>query len=91
MEAITNTYYSSIHSDIIDSPITRGKKIARQIIACLRAVKPDLDTKKLTFLDVGCANGLMPYILADHFKSAVGIDTDVPAIDYGQHHFKKKN
>jgi len=63
-------------------------KIARQIDAVLALHKVGKDANTL---DVGCGEGAITNYLASKYKKVVGVDVDIPALEFAKKHYKKKN
>lgn len=57
---------------------------AAKVIAVLEAELGDL--KDLSLVDLGCSTGIMTGIYGAHFSQVVGVDIDVPGIEYAIAH-----
>jgi len=88
MAKIANAYYSQVHAKTIRID---GKRIAQQIIACIKHCFPSLQLTTSEVLDIGGSSGAIAYHLAANVKNIISIDVDRHAYSHGVKKYRKGN
>lgn len=85
MSSINNEFYDDLGDKWLtgqDSPIALLRALHPTKLAWLRSVAPELDSRRLSILDVGCGAGYLANDLAKLGHQVVGIDASAPSLQW---------
>ncbi|MBI2039472.1 class I SAM-dependent methyltransferase [Candidatus Microgenomates bacterium] len=83
----SSLYYSQLFPPVLAE---NGKRVANQIMACLRFVAPKHNFAPCKLLDVGSSNGRTTVFLSSFVRKAIGVDVDESAISWGKKNYHNK-
>lgn len=82
MGSFANTLYSEAVPKSLK--ILDRKRIAVQIISCIKKVKPGIILKKCRVLDIAAGNGAISFYISPFVKEIIALDEDRFAIKDGK-------